>query len=59
MRYEDWFNLEPRDWPHTPPLDVYLALTAEHPNLWWMIGCGHHLNLFEDAVTRLEEHGLV
>lgn len=24
-------------------------------NLWWVVGCGHHVNLFEAAVVEIED----
>jgi hypothetical protein len=38
----------------TAPLDEFLVAYAEDPNLWWRIGSGHHLNLFEMAIERLD-----
>lgn len=38
----------------TPPLDDFLATYAADDNLWWSIGCGHHQNLLDEAVERLE-----
>lgn len=39
----------------TPPLDEFLARFEEDDNEWWTLSCGHHLNLFEDAVERMQE----
>jgi len=36
----------------TPPLDEFLREYEQSPNVWWGMGCGHHLNLFEAAVER-------
>lgn len=38
----------------TAPLDDFLATMAEDDSVWWRVGCGHHLNLFEAAIERLE-----
>lgn len=37
----------------TPPLREFLSAYREDDNIWWMISCGHHQNLFEDAVEML------
>lgn len=39
----------------TPPLDEFLSRYAEDDNEWWRLSCGHHQNLFEEAVERIEE----
>lgn len=36
----------------TAPLMDFLAAYYEDDNIWWSIGCGHHLNLFESAIER-------
>jgi hypothetical protein len=38
----------------TAPLDEFLEEMDADDNVWWMIGSGHHLNLFEEAVEQLE-----
>lgn len=38
----------------TAPLDEFIAAYAEDDNWWWMLSCGHHQNLFEEAVERIE-----
>jgi len=55
MTYEDWVYLDPRDWPHTPPLDVYLRIEKENRNLFWYVDSGHIQNLLDEAIDRLEE----
>jgi hypothetical protein len=44
----DW-DAEP-----TPPLNLFLVAQKADPNLWFAIGSGHHQNLFEEALERLE-----
>jgi hypothetical protein len=39
----------------TADLDEFLAAYAEDDNWWWRIACGHHMNLFDDAVGRIEQ----
>lgn len=39
----------------TPPLEVFRLEYQVDPMLWWKIGCGHHLNLFEMACDQLDE----
>lgn len=39
----------------TPSLEEWAELEKEDPQLWWRIECGHHLNLFEAALDRIEE----
>lgn len=41
----DWANLK-----ETPPVDAFLEAYNAADNIWWMIECGHHQNLFEAAV---------
>ena len=36
----------------TAPLDDFLVAMTIDDNWWWRIGCGHHLNLFEEAIER-------
>ena len=40
-------------WVITPPLDEAIKLLEENRNLWWTLECGHHQNLFEDALDRI------
>lgn len=43
------------DWDGaTPPLDAFLEAEKTDRQLWWRIGCGHHQNLLDEAVERLE-----
>lgn len=35
----------------TPPLADFLDAYHRDDNLWWMLGSGHHQNLFEEAVA--------
>jgi chromosome segregation ATPase len=37
----------------TPPLDEFLVRYDENDNEWWRLECGHHMNLFEEAVDRM------
>lgn len=46
---------EPNDWPHTPPLWVFLTLQDKNPNLWWYMADGHRQNIAEDAIDKHEE----
>lgn len=39
----------------TAPLDEFLAVYEQDDNVWWMIGGGHHMNLFDAAVDQLED----
>ena len=44
------------DWPYTPPVETFMALEEKNRNLWYMVGSGHHRNLFDaawDEVWRL------
>lgn len=38
----------------TAPLDDFLDAMDQDSNWWWRIASGHHLNLFEAAVERME-----
>lgn len=38
----------------TPPLDEFLRGYTQDDNIWWAMPCGHHQNLFEAAVERME-----
>lgn len=51
---EKW-DVDPDEWPHTPPLHVFRALMDEDDNTWWRAGSGHGLNAYEAAVERVEE----
>lgn len=37
----------------TPPLDKFLKSYDRDDNVWWTLACGHHMNLFEEAVERM------
>lgn len=37
----------------TPSLREFLAEYEGNSNLWWRIGCGHHQNLFDDAIDEI------
>jgi hypothetical protein len=37
----------------TAPLDAFVAEYEADDNIWWVIGCGHHQNLFDEAVERM------
>lgn len=39
----------------TAPLPDFLLAFENDGDLWWRIGCGHHLNLFEEAVAYGDE----
>lgn len=39
----------------TPPLNEFLARFEQDDNEWWRIPCGDHLNLFEEAVSRMQD----
>jgi hypothetical protein len=44
-----------KDSDPTPPLAEFLVEFEQDDNIWWRIGCGHHLNLFEAAVEEIEQ----
>lgn len=46
---------DPDDWPHTPPVHVFLALQDKDPNLWWRMSSGHGQNIADDAIDMCEE----
>jgi hypothetical protein len=39
----------------TAPLDDFLAAYSADDNWWWRVPCGHHMNLFDAAIERIEE----
>lgn len=43
-------------WEHepTPSLETFVEAEKQDPNLWWRIGCGHHQNLLDQALDRIE-----
>jgi hypothetical protein len=46
---------DPDEWPHTPPVHVFLALQDKDPNLWWRMSSGHGQNIAEEAIDLCEE----
>ncbi len=38
----------------TPPLDEFLPLYDADDNVWWAMDSGHHMNLFDEAVDRMQ-----
>jgi hypothetical protein len=38
----------------TPPLDEFLTEFDENDNAWWYLSSGNHLNLFEEAVDKMQ-----
>jgi hypothetical protein len=46
----DFFNPEA-----TPPLDEFLTDYNDNDNIWWAMSCGHHMNLFDAAIERIDE----
>lgn len=38
----------------TPPLDEFLAKYRADDNVWWALDSGDHMNLFDEALDRLE-----
>jgi len=39
----------------TAPLDEFIKAYEADDNIWWVIGCGHHMNLMDAAIERIEE----
>jgi hypothetical protein len=39
----------------TAPLMEFVTAYEHDDNWWWQIGCGHHENLFDAALERIEE----
>ena len=58
-RMSDFEDRDPKDWPHTPSLEIFLALEKRDPNLRWRAGMGHMDNLLDEAIERLERVGLL
>lgn len=46
---------EPNDWPHTPPLHVYLDKQSKNSNFWWYMPEGHRQNIAEAALDLVED----
>lgn len=38
----------------TAPLAEFFAAYEEDDNLWWRVGCGHHMNLFDAAMEEID-----
>lgn len=38
----------------TAPLNEFLLAYGDDDNWWWRIGCGHHMNLFDAALERID-----
>lgn len=38
----------------SPSLDEFLERYEYDDNEWWRLACGHHQNLFEEAVSRMQ-----
>lgn len=49
-----WRETAPEDWPHTPPLEIFLALEKEDRHLFWRVSSGHIENLLEEAVETIK-----
>lgn len=47
------------EWPHTPPLAVWVRLDQEDHSLRWRVGPGHLHNLLDDALEALGALGLL
>lgn len=39
----------------TPPLDEFLVKYFADDRVWWVMDSGHHMNLFDEALDRLEQ----
>ena len=39
----------------TADLEEFITAYFEDDNIWWRIGCGHHMNLFDAAIERIRE----
>lgn len=49
-----WAEHDPKDWPYTPPLDVARKLLGADGNLFWRLESGHHQNLLDAALDRVD-----
>jgi transposase len=38
----------------TPPLDEFLPRYDADDNVWWAMDSGHHMNLFDEAIDRMQ-----
>ena len=45
---------DPKDWKYTPPLAEFRKAYDKDDNIWWMTGCGHHKNLFDEACDEID-----
>ena len=43
-----------RHLPSSPTLDEFLPKFRKDDNYWWALASGDHLNLFEDAIERMD-----
>jgi transposase len=39
----------------TAPLMEFVPVYADDDNWWWSIACGHHQNLFDAALDRIDD----
>lgn len=51
----DWANMNPNDWPHTPPLRVLQKLLIDDPNTFWRLSSGHIRNALDETLDALGE----
>lgn len=49
------WDVDPDEWPHTPPFGVFAALYDEDHNLWWRAGSGHGMNAYDAARDRIDD----
>ena len=52
---EAMYNQEFDSQAPTAPLAEFIEEYDADDNVWWMIGCGHHQNLFDAAVSELAD----
>jgi hypothetical protein len=50
---EIW-EMDPRDWPHTPAYRIFRTLYEEDDNLWWRAGAGHGQNAYDQALEEID-----
>lgn len=41
----------------TPSLDDFRTVYDVDDNVWWLLNCGHHQNLLDEALARLDDPG--
>jgi hypothetical protein len=41
----------------TPSLDDFRVVYDVDDNVWWLLDCGHHQNLLDEALARLDDLG--